>query len=265
MLRLTVILCVAMFAALLIAGNDRGQMRPGIAKAIAKGEEIVEIERQFSPTVAVVEPSVTREERQALSSALPPPIEIRAAPTIASVPEAEPERPDQPIFTLSALPGVNGPQVLTDEGGATGEETETAGATEPSDPALAEALPEETSGLDDQTLTASSERSLYADPSDGGQIFSLSETTSLADALRTEPPETPAPAPAGDDLRVVDATSVNLRAAPSTESDVVGKLTSGELVRVIGIPDGEWVEVTLEGGGLQGFVAARFLTGSIYQ
>ena len=33
MLRMTLILCIGMYAALMIAGVDRGQMRPGLADA----------------------------------------------------------------------------------------------------------------------------------------------------------------------------------------------------------------------------------------
>ena len=36
MLRMTLILCVGMYAALMIAGVDRGQLRPGLAEAAAK-------------------------------------------------------------------------------------------------------------------------------------------------------------------------------------------------------------------------------------
>ena len=41
MLRLMVLLCAAIFVTLLIAGQDKGQMRPGLARAVAEGEEIV--------------------------------------------------------------------------------------------------------------------------------------------------------------------------------------------------------------------------------
>ena len=37
---------LTMFVTLLIAGEDKGQMRPGLAAAVAAGEEIVVIERR---------------------------------------------------------------------------------------------------------------------------------------------------------------------------------------------------------------------------
>ena len=59
MLRLTVLLCAALFVTLLIGGDDKGQMRPGLARAIAAGEEITVIERRWTPVAEVV-PAVVK-------------------------------------------------------------------------------------------------------------------------------------------------------------------------------------------------------------
>lgn len=91
-----------------------------------------------------------------------------------------------------------------------------------------------------------------------------------AEAAEPEPPAAPptvaaevteaAPEPETPTVMWVDATSVNLREAPSTDSAVLGKLKRSEAVTVVAeLPDG-WVRVRLEGDGDEGFVAARFLT-----
>lgn len=208
MFRPVLLLSAAMFVTLLIAGNDRGQMRPGLARAVAEGEQIVRLERTFSPTVV----AAPQPEPEGFAGALPPPVELIEAPKIASVPKEEPlpaeEPAAKPVFTLSALPGLGGDRATLDEA------AETAAAE-----------------------TAQAAPSLYADPTDGGALN----------------------APEGSDIRIVRASSVNVRLGPSTGTEVVGKLYDGETVRVIGTADSEWVEVAIEGDGIQGYVAARFL------
>lgn len=185
MFRLVALLCAVMFVALLIAGEDKGQMRPGLASAVAQGEEIVVLERREVPPVVLPEPPPAK----AGLSELPPPIQVQPAPAIATY-TPEPETPEPaPVFTLSALPGVSAASVIEDP------------------------------------------------------------------AAAPDPVETAAP-----DVWYVEASSVNVREAPSADSYVVGKLVAGEAVRVIGDPGAEWVEVAVEGDGLQGYVAGRFLT-----
>ena len=212
MFRLVLPLCAAMFVALLIAGRDNGQMRPGLARAVASGEEIVMIERQYSPTVVAADaPAPVKVS----ATDLPPPVEIRDAPAVASVPREETlpaELAPKPVFTLSALSGLNGDQASLEN---------------VTDPAA-------------QDAARAASESLYADPSDGG-------------ALSADP------SAAGGDIRTVSASSVNVRIGPSTDSSVVGRLGQGEAVRVLGAVDSEWVEVVIEGDGVSGYVAARFL------
>ena len=67
--------------------------------------------------------------------------------------------------------------------------------------------------------------------------------------------------PAGK-LRWIGANSVNVRAGPSTEFPVLDKLNRGEAVLVV-LEDGGaegWSRVRIEGDGVEGFVASRFLT-----
>lgn len=211
MLRYVLPLCAAMFVALLIAGEDKGQMRPGLARAVATGEEIVMVERRFSPTVVA---SAEPDRKILTTDDLPPPIEIAAAPAIASVPKAEPTAPEaKPVFTLSSLPGPSGDAASIEAASGAGG-------------------------------TASA--SLYADPTDGGALSP--EPSGYGDAYGGT-----------SDIRTVSASSVNVRLGPSTETSVVGRLSAGEAVRVLGAVDSEWVEIAIEGDGLSGYVAARFL------
>jgi len=209
-----------MFVTLLIAGEDRGQMRPGLARAVATGEDIVVVERSYSPTVTA---APAPERTQLSATDLPPPVELVAAPEIASVPkeEAPAEPAAKPVFTLSSLPQPSGDQA--------GIAQDTAQAVEA------------------PSADIGSEVSLYADPTDGGAL--------------SADPAAAVPEPAmGGDIRTVSASSVNVRLGPSTESSVVGRLSSGEAVRVIGAVDSEWVEIAIEGDGLSGYVATRFLS-----
>ncbi len=181
MLRLTLILCAGMFAALMIAGEDRGQLRPGLAKAAAEGrypapEPVVEP----APEVAVAAPEPIAEPvAEVAVAAVEPP---------DPAPYVEPEREvvdavEEPVFTLSALPTEEVP-----------------GATEA----------QETSAE--------------------GQIY------------------------------YVTASSVNVREAPSTEATVLGKLDSGEAALVITDVGGEWARIVIQGDGMEGYVAMRFLS-----
>lgn len=173
-----------MFASLLIAGEDRGQLRPGLAAAKASGTEIVTLNRPRPlPTVEVA-------AAPAIGS-LPATAEAKIVPAVAAVavtpePAVERVRRSEPVFTLSALPSLGGDQVT----------------------------------VDDAVMTV---------PAEAGEIY------------------------------VVTANSVNVRGGPSTANGVVGKLHGGEEVRVLSPIDSDWVEVVIEGDGMRGYVASRFL------
>lgn len=167
-----------MFTTLLIAGEDKGQMRPGLAAAVAAGEEIVVIKsRQPTPirAIAVAMPEVS--SLDVIPAALPE--------TVVYVPAAAMEevRP-QPVFTLSALPTVT---------------------------------------RDAPQLVASA-------------------------------------APLSGDVWYVTANSVNVRQGPSTDTSVVEKLTRGEAVSVAFEEGSEWARVTIQGDGVEGYVALRLLS-----
>ncbi|MGL6209147.1 MAG: SH3 domain-containing protein [Paracoccaceae bacterium] len=72
----------------------------------------------------------------------------------------------------------------------------------------------------------------------------------------------PEPAAPAEIWAYVDARSVNVRAGPSTDDAVIGRLENGEAVLVVAEDVGVdgWVLVRIEGDGIEGFVAQRFLT-----
>ena len=185
MFRLLVPLCAAIFVTLLIAGEDKGQLRPGLAAAVADGEGIVVLERRRAPEVVVAAEAVEAEPAGAA------PVVEPVVETASYTPPAEPEaaravRPE-PVFTLSALP---------------------------------------TTTMDMEEIPAAE----------------------------------PAPAPASGDVWYVTANAVNVREGPSTGAAVVDRLTRGEAVAVSFEPGSEWAHVRIEGDGLEGWVALRFLS-----
>ena len=189
MLRLTLLLCIGMFATLMIAGEDRGQLRPGLADASARkaaeGAEAPAASEAASLVAAVPE------------SVAPPAPEVEPEPVVA---RAEPEPYVEPEREVVAV---------------------------------------------------------LEDP-----VFSLS-------AIGNEPvPEAPAPLPAVEPERVagggtiwyVNASSVNVRAEPSTGADIVGKLAQGEATLMVQAVDADWARIVIQGDGLEGYVALRYLS-----
>lgn len=72
---------------------------------------------------------------------------------------------------------------------------------------------------------------------------------------------TPEVLPSGEGtIWYVSANSVNVRAAPSTEAEVLGKLGNGEAALMVAAVDDEWARIVIQGDGMEGFVAMRFLT-----
>jgi hypothetical protein len=119
MLRLTLLLCLGMSAALYTLGEDKGQLRPGLAKAKAEGrlEQVwaeARAKAERVPVRAEAPASVVAEAPAAapLPAPAPPlvpePILASTGPAITPVVEVEPGREviavlEEPVFTLSAL------------------------------------------------------------------------------------------------------------------------------------------------------------------
>lgn len=194
MLRLSVLLGAALYVILLVVGTDDGPLRPGLARAVAEGEEIVVLERRFSETVPMAEP----DPAPAVTALPPPPIEVVSAAYTPADPLPEPATEKvtpAPVFTLSVLPTIGGD-------------------TADPDPALAAAEGEADPALD---VT-------------GGSVW------------------------------YVTASAVNVRQGPSTGTSIVGRLTGGEAVTVVAMDGSGWARILIEGDGIEGYVAARFLT-----
>lgn len=58
----------------------------------------------------------------------------------------------------------------------------------------------------------------------------------------------------------VSGKSVNVRGGPSTDYEVVGRLSHAEAVTVVSAEQDGWVQIRIEGDGIDGFIAARLLT-----
>ncbi|MFE3839566.1 SH3 domain-containing protein [Pseudogemmobacter sonorensis] len=104
MFRLAVLLFCSIFVTLLIAGEDKGQMRPGLARAIGEGRDIVLVE---PPHPIPVETTTHRKPESAAPLAAvktSPPVETAVVETAAA--ETAPAKNPSKIFTLSALPGM---------------------------------------------------------------------------------------------------------------------------------------------------------------
>ncbi len=202
MLRLTLLLCIGMFAALMIAGEDRGQMRPGLAAAAAKKVQPEDVKGVESQALSA---------SQATRAAIDPVAKVVAAAAIG----------DQPAPTVAA--------------------------TEPAATELAEAAPYVEP--ERETVTA------VAEP-----VFSLS---SVGNETPPSTPNAPQPevATGGEGtIWYVNASSVNVRAEPSTQAEVVGRLVSGEAALMVQAVDSDWARIVIQGDGVEGFVAMRYLT-----
>ena len=306
MFRLVALLCAAMLLTLMIAGNDHGQTRPGLERAKANGEEIIEITRSFSPIVELNTPEQSGEQPL---SALPPPIELAAAPTIASVPRDAPVSETAaeealPTFTLSTVTEAQKARIAAAasanlevaqaeadrlaqlEAARKARDESVVGLLEPLEPPFPAdpaggAMPSEDGSLPFGTTAPAPVDPFAAQPDAANPApidpYSLDPGAvdpSVGDPGLDDPgayvsidPLTGADIPqglAGRDIRVVDATSVNVRLDPNGEAAVIGKLFAGEMVQVMGAPNSEWVEVYLESEGLRGYVATRLLSGPIY-
>jgi uncharacterized protein YgiM (DUF1202 family) len=191
MLRLTLILCVALFAALMIAGTDRGQLRPGLADAAAR--KAIAADDSATPF-----PQPEAEAVTVITADTPAAPEV-AAPAAPVVARAEPEPYVEPVREL---------------------------------------------------VTAVEE-----------PIFSLSSVGTEAVPAAPDAPATPEVADGGTGtIWYVVANSVNVRAGPSTDSEVLGRLGSGEAALLVQAVDSEWARIVIQGDGVEGFVAMRYLS-----
>ena len=71
--------------------------------------------------------------------------------------------------------------------------------------------------------------------------------------------EPPADAGAAPTLQYVVASTVNVRTGPSAETESLTKLNRGEAVLVLPSDTPGWSMIRIEGDGLEGYIATRFL------
>ncbi len=67
------------------------------------------------------------------------------------------------------------------------------------------------------------------------------------------------PAAVSGTIRRVTANSANVRGGPSTQDAVVGRLTRGDEVEVLATDPSGWVQVRVQGDGVEGWVSGRLL------
>ncbi|MCR8726520.1 SH3 domain-containing protein [Frigidibacter sp. ROC022] len=60
----------------------------------------------------------------------------------------------------------------------------------------------------------------------------------------------------------VTGNVVNVRSGPSTSYEVVGKVTYGEATEILSDPSDDWVKIRIQGDGVEGYMARRFLQDS---
>lgn len=90
----------------------------------------------------------------------------------------------------------------------------------------------------------------------GHLVIVAPEKTAVIAAAVEAAPDTGADLP----IMYVSSQAVNVRKGPSTNHEIVGRLTLAEAVTVVSpIVDG-WAQIRIEGDGIEGFIAARLLT-----
>jgi uncharacterized protein YgiM (DUF1202 family) len=101
MFKLTALLCMGMFATMMVGGQDRGQLRPGLAQAA--------LEAAANPTPAV-EPTAQPEILLASAPvAAPADVAPVATPVVVAQPAAPVENATDPVFSLATYSDATAP------------------------------------------------------------------------------------------------------------------------------------------------------------
>ena len=85
-------------------------------------------------------------------------------------------------------------------------------------------------------------------------LVAAQDAEPLADAVQTAPDEPV--------VQYVIGSSVNVRQGPSADSEALTKLPRGEAVQVIASNTPGWSLIRIEGDGVEGYIASRFLSGA---
>jgi uncharacterized protein YgiM (DUF1202 family) len=213
MLRLTLLLCLGMLAALFTLGEDRGQLRPGLAKADAEGRLDAVWAEARAKSAPVAQPGVTP---VAVVAEVASPLKPVPEPVLEPVPEPTPVAP-APVTLAS-----NGPVIEVDAGR------------------------EVVRAVEEPVFSLSTLGNALV-PGEDGTPVTVAE--SALDAPIAE-----------GTIWYVTANSVNVRAAPSTDAEVVDRLGNGEAALLVSAVDSEWARIVIQGDGVEGYVALRYLS-----
>ena len=201
MLRMTLILCIGMYAALMIAGVDRGQLRPGLAESAAKAardgvSDVSGTDSNLAAETVAAEPALT--------------VATAAGADVVAEPVEPVTKPVTEVAAADPAPYVEPERKLVTE---------------------------------------------IAEP-----VFSLASVGNEA-VPAAEPAAAPEVVEGGaGTIWYVTASSVNVRAEPSTDSEVVGRLGSGEATLLVQTVGDDWARIVIQGDGVEGFVAMRYLS-----
>jgi uncharacterized protein YgiM (DUF1202 family) len=207
MLRLTILLCFGMLVALFTLGEDRGQLRPGLAKADAEGR---------------------LDEVWAEAKAKPEPIAPPMAEPVAILTDIAPAPEPEPVAAAPVGLVATGPVIEVEAGR------------------------EVVQAVEEPVFSLSSFGNELVPGEDGAPI-----EEAIAEAVAEPVAEE---APAAGTIWYVTADSVNVRAAPSTEAEVLGRLGNGEPALLVTAVDSDWARIVIQGDGVEGFVALRYLS-----
>ena len=89
-------------------------------------------------------------------------------------------------------------------------------------------------------------------------VFTLSDYADPAPEAGVAPEQA-----AEGEIWYVAGNSLNVRAGPSIIDAIVGKLSRGEAMLMVARDGGDWAQVRIEGDGIEGYVATRFLTAEL--
>jgi uncharacterized protein YgiM (DUF1202 family) len=100
------------------------------------------------------------------------------------------------------------------------------------------------------------------DPGDTGLTLALPLVDGETDAPAAQAAE-PAPEVLNEPMVMyIDATSVNVRSGPSAETEALTRLPRGEAVLATPSDVPGWSRIVIEGDGIEGYIASRFLSTS---
>lgn len=162
-------------------------------------------------------------EARAKAAAKPAPVATRAV--------AEPEPEPEPAPVVAALPEPIAPAVVSER--------------------------EVVQVVSDPVFTLET----FGNESVPGEEAARTAVEALDPEAALQPAADPAPTEdAAGRVWYVKADSVNVRAEPSTDANILDKLANGEALLVLATVDAEWTRIAIQGDGVEGYVATRFLS-----